>query len=453
MKQSTISTQPKAFQACAFPVQQIAFMGYVRTLQFMKTRLKGIDESEAVHIPQAEIEQRFFVYPKHKRKDELAALVAAGELDILEAVSPSNGRPMLMYRAINPDRWPLELRLIKPKQTNYGEHTKLMQEHLKRVTLAPGAPSAIYFDFFLQNREHGLDYFFTVDEFSGRVHTPVTNFHREYRQNLLIDKQPTIGLDVTTMQPLLLGKILFQRIGINDFSNWIESGEDIYIKLQQAAGLERRDQGKKRFFEILFAPPSDGLQNLFGRADWITWINEYKRTPEPQNPHGKQKRYSNLAWLLQSTEVQTMRKVWKLLNDAGIPFLSVHDEIICKQQDRHQAESLFRQVLNQEFTYYNLNAKQAILSESTQERSIMPEQAEIPPQATGKAEIWQLIEQQFTTGGFDTRYWLNPGKTEPQILYDLELLCQDLEKKYGSNCSIDEYYQALKWRESIVNNN
>jgi hypothetical protein len=122
------------------------------------------------------------------------------------------------------------------------------------------------------------------------------------------------------MQPLLLGKILMDRIGVNEYTNWIESGEDIYIKLQQCAGLETRDQGKKRFFEILFAPPSNSLADMFGAADWITWINEYKRTQEPGNPHSKAKPYSNLAWLLQSTEVKTMRKVWQSLNESRDPF-------------------------------------------------------------------------------------------------------------------------------------
>lgn len=352
-----ISTKPKDFQSGTLNIQQRAFMAYVRTLQFMKTRLKGIDEGEAVHINQKEIEQRFFIYPEQYRKIELNKLIAAGELEISEQFNQTTGRKILMYRAVNPDQWPIELRLIKPKETNYGTQTKLMQRCLMLISLPPGAPSTPYFDFFLQNRNNYLDYFFTVDAFAGRVHTPVTNFHRTHRPNILIEGSKTIGLDVTTMQPLLLGKVLQERIGANEYSNWIESGEDIYIMLQKAAKLETRDQGKKRFFEILFAPPSNSLADMFGAAEWITWINSYKRAFEPRNPHSKAKTYSNLAWLLQSTEVLTMRKVWQSLNEAGIPFLSVHDEIIIKEQDRHPAESLFRRVLDHEFTFYKLNLK------------------------------------------------------------------------------------------------
>ena len=446
------STKPKALQAGALTIQQRGFMAYVRTLQFMKTRLKGIDDEAAVHIDQKEIEQRFFIWPDHPRKKALAELVAAGELEISEQVNPISGKKMFMYRAINPDHWPIELRLLKPKVTNYGTHTMLMHGYLMLVSLAPGAPSTPYFDFFLQNRNFGLDFFFTVDAFAGRVHTPVTNFHRTHRPNLLIEGQPTVGLDVTTMQPLLLGKILYNRIGANDFSNWIESGEDIYIKLQQAAGLATRDQGKKRFFEILFAKPSNSLSDMFGKADWITWINAYKRAYEPQNPHNKAKPYSNLAWLLQSTEVQTMRKVWQSLNEAGIPFLSVHDEIICKQQDRHQAESLFRRVLDAEFTFYKLNVKEATQATETPLNCNIPQHPETMPQATTDPEIWQVIEKQFTDR-LNPDAFMQPGKPSDEIHSDLTALAADCLINYGLEVTPERYYNALKWRESQLLNN
>ncbi len=447
----TQGAQPKDFQSGALTIQQRAFMAYVRTLQFMKTRLKGIDEGEAVHIDQKEIEKRFFVWPQNPRKQALDELIAAGELVITNQVNPISGRSMLMYKAVNPDSWPIELRLLNKKVTNYCTHTKLMQAHLLRVSLPPGAPSTPYFDFFLQNRSYGLDYFFTVDAFAGRVHTPVTNFHRSYRTNLLIDAMPTVGLDVTTMQPLLLGKILKDRIGENVYSAWIESGEDIYIKLQQAAGLATRDEGKKRFFEILFAPPNRSLADMFGKADWITWINEYKRTHEPGNPHSKAKQYSNLAWLLQSTEVKTMRKVWQALNEADIPFLSVHDEIIVKELKRHQAESLFRNILDNEFSYYKLNVKETISGTQTPPQAIIPPQADRAPQAATEAEIWQVIEQQFNTR-LNPDVWLNPGKTSDEIYYDLQVLTDDCRINYGLDITPDQYYHAFKWKESTVNN-
>ena len=133
------------------------------------------------------------------------------------------------------------------------------------------------------------------------------------------------------------------------------------------------------------------VAEMFGAADWINWINEYKLTNEPRNPHSY-KRHSNLAWLLQSTEVQTMRKVWQSLIGAGIIFLSIHDEIIIKQQDKHQAESLFRRVLDKEFTFYKLNVGEVICSPKTHLQPNTPQQPETMPQGLKIAQNTPLAE-------------------------------------------------------------
>jgi len=90
--------------------------------------------------------------------------------------------------------------------------------------------------------------------------------------------------------------------------------------------------------------------------------------------------------------------------------------------------------------------------EQTPVEQVTPPQAEPWLHATVEAETWQLIEQQFRAIGEGIKYFMNPGKTEAQILYDLEILTQDLEQRYGQQFTPDEYYRALKWRESTVNN-
>jgi len=337
-------------------VNHNAFIVYVRTKQFLKTRLKGIDENEAVHISQAEIAERFFPFPKWDCKNELQCLVEIGQLRITETIKTKSGHNMFLYEALLPGK--VDLYLIKPKATYFDPDILQMIEYLKRATVDQDADELPpYFESFINFRDDCMNLFFTVDDFSGRVHSPVTSLKGIIREHLLIDSQPTIGLDVATMQPLLLGKVLKQAIGPNEYTSWIESGEDIYIKLQQKANLETRDQCKKRFFEILFAPADDKLAAIFGDAVWITWINMYKSQLEPRNPHNAFKPYSNIAWLLQSTEVSVMRKVWHGLINAGIPFLSVHDEVIVKLLDQHKAEMIFRSVLDHEFTFYKLNLK------------------------------------------------------------------------------------------------
>ncbi|MFA5973765.1 MAG: hypothetical protein WC780_15545 [Lentimicrobiaceae bacterium] len=322
----------------------------------MKTRLKGIDDAKAVHIPQTEIVKRFFPYPAYNLKQELQRLVDAGMLRISKSQMQSTGYTMFMYEALLPGA--VDLYLIKPHTVIYDDDSMQMIEHLKNVSMDHSTPELTpYFKSFLKFQADCRNLLFKIDDFSGRVHTPITSLTGLIRNHLLLYGQTTVGIDVATMQPLLLGKMLKQTIGTNDFSSWIDAGEDIYIMLQLKAGLETREQGKKRFFEILFAPANNNLASMFGDTDWITWINWYKNQPEPRNPHNVRKPYSNVAWTLQTTEVSVMRKVWHGLNKAGIPFLSVHDEVIVKEADQQKALSIFKSILDDEFAYYKLSVK------------------------------------------------------------------------------------------------
>jgi hypothetical protein len=339
-----------------FCVNHKAFLVFVRTKQFLKTRLKGIDENEAVHIPLKEIVERFFPFPKWQCKTELQKLEEFGHLKITETINTKTGHNMFLYETVQPGK--VDLYLIKSKVTDYDFDTQQMIDYLKCVTVDQEAgelPS--YFESFLNFRDDCMNLFFTVDDFSGRVHTPVTSLKGIFREHLLLDGSSTVGIDVATMQPLLLGKALKQSIGPNEYSTWIDSGEDIYAILQQKAGLATRAEGKKRFFQIAFARPNNELALMFGDAEWITWINQYKSRKEPRNLHNKGKLHNNLAWLLQSTEVNLMRKVWHNLIISGIPFLSVHDEIIVRQSDQHVAHTILTTILDQEFSFYKLNVK------------------------------------------------------------------------------------------------
>ena len=83
-----------------------------------------------------------------------------------------------------------------------------------------------------------------------------------------------------------------------------------------------------------------------------------------------EKNYSNLAWLLQSTEVKVMFKVWYNLIENKIPFLSVHDEIIIRESDFIKANDIFRAVLTYEFEFFKLNGKTV---EVKAQKNIVPE--------------------------------------------------------------------------------
>lgn len=344
---------------------QKTFLKYIRTLMYFSLRLRSpTDEMQPVHISSKEIDERFFPFPKFKRKEEIQKLIDTGELQVTTKKSFSkDGKEYskFYYMALKPGGF--DLNLMETKNIPEDSVTQTMLRNIQLVTLTKDAPSTDYMDLFLKYKQTHHRVFFTVDKFAGRVHTPISNFHREYRPNILIENEQTADLDVCTMQPLLLGNILFKQIGQNDFSTWIFEGKDIYLLLQDKANLSTRDEAKKKFFEILFNKPDKSLEALFGTANWITWINQYKSIEIKENPNlkfnkdGSRSFHNNLAWRLQTDEVTIMKKVWTELVEADIKFLSIHDSVMIKKKDLDQTYEIMTRVLAANFKYFKISGK------------------------------------------------------------------------------------------------
>jgi len=331
--------------------EQTQFLKYVRTKMIFSLGLRNENDlMQPGHIGTNEIQERFFI---GNYKDQIRELVDTKELEVTQ-----NGLAYY-YKALKPGGYDLSLLISRPIPEDIV--TQTMLKHLKSVSLPKDAATTDYFNLFLKYRNIRPDLFFKVDTFCGRVHTPISNFHRTHRPNLKLYGKDTTGLDVQTMQPLLLGKILNKEIGENDFSKWLNEGKDIYLMLQDKAGINTRDEAKKRFFEILFSVPNEDLAIMFGEVNWIKWINDYKSKPEPRNKkvkyfkNGSISYHNNLAWLLQNTEVQIMRKVWNGLVNAGIPFFSIHDEVIIQTEQAQRAMQIFSDIMAKEFTYFKIN--------------------------------------------------------------------------------------------------
>ena len=325
------------------------FLSYLFTLQFLKTRFKDFDkDNNYIFIPSTTLRTLFFSKPTI----EVGKLVENGFITIKEQITES-GYPIKLMRTKGVHN--LNFSNFEYNGAKLDDVTIKMRSYLKHISLPDNVSSTIYFDKFLEVKDYNIECFFKVDHFSGRVHTPVTSLPSEYRSQLLIKGEQTVSLDVVTMQPLLLGKILEEKISYNEYSYWIDDGEDIYIKLMQTANLKDRPTAKTKFFQILFGRSNENLATTFGNANWIEWINDFKSNPLNSNPNTEEKEHSNLAWLLQTTEVKLMRKIWSALIKADIIFLSVHDEIIVRESDLKETESIMFRILSQEFRFFRIN--------------------------------------------------------------------------------------------------
>jgi hypothetical protein len=211
-----------------------------------------------------------------------------------------------------------------------------------------------FFNFFLENKDTNIEYFLIRDNFSGRLHSPVTNLPKLLRKQILLDNENIVEIDITQSQPLILSKLLYQQVGNNDFTAIIESGEDIYSYFQNAFRLTSREQAKKLFFRILFSKPNYTLNVLFDNANWIKWINRYKRIKVLENKNTLTKPHSNLAWLLQSTEVSIMSQIWLELVKHKITFLTVHDSVLVPESKRVIVTHLFNTILSKHFKTYGV---------------------------------------------------------------------------------------------------
>lgn len=269
---------------------------------------------------------------------------------------------------------PLLLDRTKKRPKIRAELTPLhvwMRDQLHHVELpAPAEDVPVYFKTFIEHRREQIDMFFTVDSFAGRVHTPVVNLKGNLRPMLRLCGEPIVSLDVKQMQPTILAKVLFDSIGSNSFSKPIFDGEDVYVILQRSAGLATRPEAKKLLFQLIFGKPKDDIKKLFsGETKWVAWINDYKKRIEPNNPH-KESKHTNLAWLLQYSEVQVMTSVWQALMDAGIPFLTIHDDVLCRSSDKLRVYHIIDRELKGHFARFTITITES--GEKEERLSVTP---------------------------------------------------------------------------------
>lgn len=330
--------------------QQKKFLTYIRTLQMFELRFKGEAAGiKPVHIKADKVGEFF----PTNRQAQLKELEDQGELIILKK-ELSNGWTKHFYTVTKAGE--IDFNLIPRRELPKDSLSKVMIAHLKNVSLPNDADSTPYFDCFLRNKEKHIDKFVTVDNFGHRFHSPVTSFPRDLRDNLLLEGKPTTAFDIVQSQPTFLAIILREAIGQNEFSQWIEDGQGVYEILMDIVGLPTRDKAKDFFYKITFSWPSDRLSKTFGNAPWVQWINQLKKIKLEANPHGN-KPHTNMAFLLQRCESKVMRKVWQALADAGIPFITIHDEIRTPEDEAPEAEAIIKETLNKEYHAFKVSSK------------------------------------------------------------------------------------------------
>ena len=311
------------------------FLIYCNTRQFFTNNWRGDEYHNEIYLSDADLKRWNVTRP------QLEAMPEIVKVDDFK------------YNVVGVKE--IDISLMKPHGRPLTDLHKFMMKSVCDADLSKGAKTTAYWQTFIKHRERFPELFFTADNFSGRVHTPISGMSKELRPLLLLRGEPVVSFDVAQMQPTLLANVLHDNIGKNEFSETISAGVDVYVMLQQKAGFQTRDEAKKLFFRMLFSKPSNELERLFKGANFIQWINQYKDIFDDRNPHGKEKPYSNLAWLLQTYEVSVMSEIWRRFTEKRISFLTVHDEVICRVSDKGTAKTIIESVLSKHFKSYKLN--------------------------------------------------------------------------------------------------
>ena len=326
------------------------FVSHIRTLQIKRKSSRKDEGTDFVFLSLKTIKAHYFPKDYEKAIDNLKS---QGEIEFLKIKKDNS----FYYKFKAHKDGPIDFGLLKDECRKLDNLELLIKANLRWVSLEQGIDSTDYFNQFLKQRDKHLDSFFLVDTFSGRIHTPITSLKGAFRKHLYLKNEPVVSLDIGQIQPLLLSLILIENIGKNEFSEWINQGEDIYLMFKEKLNLQAREDAKTKFYEITFGMPNERLGEMFGKADWITWINEVKSIALPQNSNSKTKTHSNLAWLLQSTEVRIMRVIWQKLIDNDILFLTVHDEIIVRVSDLDESYKIMEDELKFYFPSFKINKK------------------------------------------------------------------------------------------------
>lgn len=323
---------------------------YIRTKIVHKHRLKDLDDYDKVKIYQYELKKFLRGHPD-QYGPQIQMLKERGEINF-----DMEGNFMVIKDG------PIDFNLLDLTRKTPRKKMPLtpLHEYMKGQLMyveldVPGNDVPVYFQAFLKHRHRDLDSFFTVDAFSNRVHTPVVNLKHDLRASIKFHGESVISLDVKQMQPTILAKVLYRAIGKNAFSEAIDGGKDVYeLLLEKNTSLKTRDQAKKLLFQLIFGRPKNEIGSMFaGDTAWVDWINDYKSRREPKNPHWKET-HTNLAWLLQYSEVQVMTGIWEQLWRKNVPFLTIHDDVLCLAADEVKVYKIMDRELKKHFKKYDV---------------------------------------------------------------------------------------------------
>ena len=173
------------------------FVSHIRTLHLKRKSTRKDQIIDFVFLSLKTIRANYFSNESEVVFDKLKSVK---EIDY-EKITRVNGGYFFKFKALKDG--PIDFSLLKEHARKWDILERMVKANLRWVSLEPGVDSTIYFQNFLTQKEKHLDAFFLVDNFSGRIHTPITSLKGSIREHLLLKKENVVSLDVAQRKALL----------------------------------------------------------------------------------------------------------------------------------------------------------------------------------------------------------------------------------------------------------
>lgn len=246
------------------------------------------------------------------------------------------------------------------------------------------------------------DFFFTVDPKTGRAYNNITSLPRDFRQFLSYEGEPLIHLDIANSQPLLFCPLLIEywmsyvasyAVALEEMYNYGPdeifeiNGHEFYernltaeknpptvalpnniiqyikhtqagvfydefmnyLKQQGIKDVPSRNVFKEQFFKRVFFSTTERTKEYKYEKWLFTWMPAVSMAIDWH----KRFDYKQLSINLQKTESQIMLEgVCQDLIDntsSDVFFLTIHDSILCLNEDSELAKNLILEVFNKKY--------------------------------------------------------------------------------------------------------
>lgn len=188
---------------------------------------------------------------------------------------------------------------------------------------------------------------FTQDDFSGRIHTNVTNLYKPLRGLLRVDDYPSsLGeIDIKNSQPLFLG-LAAKKSGFADpeYLALVEQGQ-LYDRLAQLMGI-LRESAKAEFIKMLYAKNGfrSTLKGLFERLFPKTAAYIFKMKSKDHRRLARQMQEAERRFVIDTVCQRIFREI------PGCFLTTIHDSILVMPKDCDQVQS----IMLEEFARFGL---------------------------------------------------------------------------------------------------